>query len=64
MNILAVILGTITSIVAYSLLMAGVYKLYSIGNDLSEIKKMLRERSREHSAAGIEGGANGGSQRR
>ena len=47
MNILTAILGTITSIVAYSLLMAGVYKLYSIGNDLSEIKKLLRERPRE-----------------
>ena len=47
MNILAAILGTITSIIAYALLMAGVYKLYSIGNDLSEIKKLLRDNARE-----------------
>jgi hypothetical protein len=46
-NILSAILGAITSIVAYTLLLAGVYKLYSIGNDLSEIKKIMREHTPE-----------------
>ncbi len=51
-NILAAILGTITSIVAYSLLMAGVYKLYTIGNDLAEIRKILTESPRERAVRG------------
>ena len=50
MDILSTIIGTITSIVAYTLLLTGVYKLFSIGKDVAEIKKLLRDRTREHDA--------------
>jgi hypothetical protein len=47
LGLLPVLLSTLTSILAYTLLAAGVHKLYTIGNDLSEIKKMLRDRAGE-----------------
>ena len=45
MGLLPVLLSTLSSILAYTLLAAGVHKLYTIGNDLSEIKKLLQDRT-------------------
>jgi hypothetical protein len=50
LDILSAIIGAIGSVFAYSLLFAGVYKLFLIGNDLGAIKKLLSDRAREHEA--------------
>jgi biopolymer transport protein ExbB/TolQ len=49
-GLLPVILSALTSILAYTLLAVGVYKLYTIANELSEIKKLLRDRPGERKA--------------
>ena len=53
MELLTAFIATISSIVAYSLLVAGVYKLFMISNDLTEIKKLLRDRTKEVEASSI-----------
>lgn len=51
MQILYAMFGIITTIFAYTLLFFGVYKIFAIGNDLAEIKKLLSDLAREHDAA-------------
>lgn len=43
--------GVITTILAYALLFSGVYKLFTIANDLTEIKQLLRDLARDRNAA-------------
>jgi hypothetical protein len=45
--LLALVSGT-ASIMAYALLIGGVYKLFAIANDLSEIKQLLRDLKWQH----------------
>jgi hypothetical protein len=46
-NILPAIIGAITTVFAYAILGAGVYKLFAIANDIAEINRTLRETSRD-----------------
>lgn len=39
--------GVVTALVAYMLLIFGVYKLFTIAHELGEIKKLLRDLGRE-----------------
>jgi hypothetical protein len=50
-QILVSMLGVVTTIFAYALLFSGVYKVFTIGNDLAEIKKLLGELVRQREAA-------------
>lgn len=56
MAVLPVLIGTITSIIAYTLLFAGVYRLFTIAGDLSEIKELLREQKRQRDADALVSG--------
>lgn len=43
MQILVTLFGIVTTVLAYIVLYFGVYKIFTIASDLSEIKKLLRE---------------------
>jgi hypothetical protein len=47
-NILPAVIGAITTVFAYAILGAGVYKLFAIANDIAEINRTLRNASRDH----------------
>lgn len=53
MNIAAALIGSLSSIIAYVILFAAIYKLVNISNDLREIKEMMREQKRDRDTRAI-----------
>jgi hypothetical protein len=45
-DLIGVFVREIATIVAYALVFAGVYKLFQISTDLTQIKELLKDRSR------------------
>lgn len=50
MGILPALIGTMTTVIAYTLLFAGVYKLFAIASDVAELKDLMKERKRARDA--------------
>jgi hypothetical protein len=48
MSVLLAFVSGIASIMAYALLIGGVYRLFTIANDVSEIKRLLRDLKWQH----------------
>lgn len=47
MSLIAALIGSVTTVFAYTLLCIGVYKIFQISTELTEIRKMLKELKRE-----------------
>lgn len=47
MNAIQAVIGGVISIVVYGMLLFGVYKLFTISNDLAEIKDLLKKNLQE-----------------